>query len=47
MKKLFLFIVGLWTWHTHCPAQLAQFHPGEVWNDTENCLLYTSDAADD
>ena len=39
MKKLFLFIVGLWTWHTHCPAQLAQFHPGEVWNDTENAPI--------
>ena len=39
MKKLFLFIVALWTWHTHCPAQLAQFHPGEVWNDTENAPI--------
>ena len=39
MKKLFLFIVALWTWHTHCPAQLTQFHPGEVWNDTENAPI--------
>ena len=39
MKKLFLFIVALWTWHPHCPAQLTQFHPGEVWNDTENAPI--------